>query len=201
MSRVRELFTKLNLHLLALGLVLAVDIFIGVRFALAWRDIRADQSSAFVQQQIHYGQLRAQMQHLNDLPKKVDAAGSDAQKFDDARIAPNYSTMVAQLDGAAEKTNVRLARSAYAQEPAIPGLTAVRIDAGLSGQYTDMMHFINDLERDRDHVFFIIDGVTFTGEQGGVVNLRLRLRTYLRSDANDLPPAPPAAAASGQGAP
>jgi type IV pilus assembly protein PilO len=189
MNRMRDLLTKLNLHLLALGLVLALNIFIGVRFALAWREIRSDQSPAFIEEQIHYGQLRAQMQHLNDLPKKVDEAGDDAQKFYDARIAPNYSTMVAQLDGSAEKTNVRLARSAYAQGLAIPGLTEVRIDAGLSGQYTDMMHFINDLERDRDHVFFLIDGVTFTGEQGGIVNLRLRLRTYLRSSAADLPPA------------
>jgi type IV pilus assembly protein PilO len=184
----RSLFTKLNLHFLVMGVVLAFDIFMGVRFALAWREIRSDQSSAFVAQQIHYGQLRAQMQHLNDLPKKVDIAGDDAQKFYDARIAPNYSTVVAQLDGTMEKTNVRLAHSAYGQQPAIPGLTEVLIDAGLSGQYTDMMHFINDLERDRDHVFFIIDGVTFTGEQGGVVNLRLRLRTYLRSNAPDLPP-------------
>jgi type IV pilus assembly protein PilO len=201
MSRVRDLFTKLNLHLLALGLVLAVDIVIGVRFALAWRDIRADQSSAFVQQQIHYGELRAQMRHLNDLPKKVDVAGEDAQTFYDARIAPNYSTMVAELDGTAEKTNVRLARDAWGQEPAIPGLTEVRIDAGLSGQYTDMMHFINGLERDNDRVFFIIDGLTFTGEQGGVVNLRLRLRTYLRSSATDLPPATDANGAGGQEAP
>ncbi|HEY6444980.1 MAG TPA: hypothetical protein VIY53_00865 [Acidobacteriaceae bacterium] len=183
----RSLFSKLNLHFLVMGLVLAFDIFMGVRFALAWREIRSDQSSAFVAQQIQYGRLRAQMRHLNDLPKKVDTAGQDAQKFYEDRIAPNYSTVVAQLDGTMEKTNVRLAHSAYGQQPAIPGLTEVLIDAGLSGQYTDMMHFINDLERDRDHVFFIIDGVTFTGEQGGVVNLRLRLRTYLRSNAPDLP--------------
>lgn len=189
MSSVRGFFTKLNLHLLVLGLVLAADVYLGVRYGLAWREIRAETSSSYVQEQIRWGELRVQMRHLNDLPQKVDTAGTDAQKFYDARIAPNYSTMVAQLDGAAEKTNVRLARSAYGHEPAIPGLTEVRIDAGLSGQYTDMMHFINDLERDREHVFFIIDGVTFTGEQGGVVNLRLRLRSYLRSDANDLPPA------------
>lgn len=189
MTGARGLFTKLNLHLLILGLVVAGDVYLAVRYVVAWREIRAENSTAYVQEQIRWGELRAQMKHLNDLPQKVDTAGGEAQKFYDARIAPNYSTIAAQLDGTAEKTNVRLARSAYAHEPAIPGLTEVRIDAGLSGQYTDMMHFINDLERDREHVFFTIDGVTFTGEQGGVVNLRLRLRTYLRSDANDLPPA------------
>lgn len=196
----RGFFTKLNMHFLALGLVLAGVIFMGVRFALAWSAIRSEQSSAFTEEEIRYGQLKAQMGRLNGLPEKVQAADQDAHKFYDARIAPNYSTMIGQLDGTAEKDHVRLTRSAYAQAPAIPGLTEVRIDAGLSGQYTDMMHFINDIERDRDHVFFLIDGVTFTGQQGGLVNLRIRLTAFLRSDAADLPQAaavPPAE----QGAP
>ncbi len=51
------------------------------------------------------------------------------------------------------------------------------------------MHFINDIERDKNHVFFIIDGLTFTGQQGGMVNLRLRLSTYLQAGASDRPPA------------
>jgi type IV pilus assembly protein PilO len=59
----------------------------------------------------------------------------------------------------------------------------------LSGQYSDLMHFINGMERDQDHVFFIINGVTLNGQQGGLVNLRLRLTTYIRAGANDLPPA------------
>ncbi|HTW50173.1 MAG TPA: hypothetical protein VMD92_19610 [Acidobacteriaceae bacterium] len=198
MNRAGGLFTKLNLHVAALGLVVALDVFVGVRFALAWRAIRADQSREFVGQQLRYGQLRAQMLHLNGLPQKVDAADGDAQKFYAERIAPNYSTMLAQLMGTAEKDHVQLSRSGYAQEAAIAGLTKVSIEAGLSGQYTDMMHFINDVERDKDHVFFLIDGITLTGEQGGLVNLRLRLETYLRSDATDLPPVTNASAAAGQ---
>jgi len=194
MSGIRSLFTKLNLHFAVLGLIVAVDIFFGVRFALAWRAIRSDQSNTFVQEQIHYGQLQAQMQHLNGLPEKVEQANLDAQKFYDERIAPNYSTLAAQLDGTATKDQVRLTRAAYGEDPAIDGLTEIRIDAGLSGQYTDLMHFINDLERDKDHVFFIIDNVTLTGQQGGLVNLRLRLTTYLRAGAPDLPPATAASA-------
>jgi hypothetical protein len=51
------------------------------------------------------------------------------------------------------------------------------------------MHYINGIERDKDQVFFIIDGVTLTGQQGGLVNLRLRMTTYIRAGATDLPPA------------
>lgn len=183
----RGFFTKLNMHFLALGLVLAGVIFIGVRFALAWSAIRAAESNEFTQEEVRYGVLQGQMKHLNGLPEKVQAADREAQKFYDARVAPNYSTVIAELDGTAEKDHVRLTRSAFAQAPAIPGLTEVRIDAGLSGPYTEMMHFINDIERDHNHVFFLIDGVTFTGQQGGLVNLRMRLTTYLRSNAADMP--------------
>lgn len=182
-----KLFTKLNLHFVLLGAVLALDIFIGVRFALAWRAIRSGQSAAYVQEELRYGQLEAQMQHLHGLPKKVEEADADAQKFYGVRIAPNYSTMLAQLGDIASRDHVRMSRAGYAQAAVIDGLMEVRVDAGLSGQYSDLMHFINDIERDKDHVFFIIDGVTFTGEQGGMVNLRLRLTTYLRADATDLP--------------
>jgi type IV pilus assembly protein PilO len=198
-NSVRKYLTKLNLHLVALGAIVVVDIFLGVRFALAWSAIRSDQSGNFVQEQVRYGQLLAQMKHLNGLPQRVQQANLDAQKFYDARIAPNYSTVVAQLDGTAVKDQVRLTRDEYAQAQAPGGLTEVQIDAGLSGQYTDMMHFINDLERDKDHVFFTIERVAFTGEQGGLVNLRPRLITYLRAGAPDLPPPAPLTAAPPSG--
>jgi type IV pilus assembly protein PilO len=184
------IFTKLNLHFALLGTVLALDIFIGVRFAMAWQAIRSNKSSAFVHEELRYGQLEAQMQHLRDLPGKVTQADTDAHKFYDARIAPTGSTMLTQLMDTAEKNHVQLSRSGYAWSGAIDGLEEGRIDAGLSGQYSDLMHFINDLERDKDHAFFIIDGVTLTGQQGGLLNLRLRLTTYLRANATDLPPEP-----------
>lgn len=183
------IFTKLNLHLFLLAVVVAADVFIGVRYALAWRAIRSGESGSFIQEGLRYKQLEMQMQHLNGLPKKVDAANEDAQKFYDERIPPNWSTVLAQLGEVATKNQVKLSRAAYAENAAIGGLTELHIDAGLSGQYSDLMHFINGIERDKDRVFFIIDGVTLTGQQGGLVNLRLRMTTYIRAGATDLPPA------------
>ena len=53
------------------------------------------------------------------------------------------------------------------------------MDASLSGEYAPLMHFINGLERSK--TFFLITGLTLTGQQGGLVNLRLRLNTYLHA--------------------
>jgi type IV pilus assembly protein PilO len=190
MNRLRSLLTLLNLHIAGVAALLILDIVIGVRLAFAWSAIRSDQSDAFVHEQIHYGQLQAQMMHLQGLPKKVEQSRQDADYFYQQRIAPNYSTVVSELGVLATKDQVRLSRAEYTPTPAIEGLTEVRIDASLSGQYTQLMHFINDLERDKQHVFFTVSGLAFSGQQAGLVNLRLRVNTWLRSDATDLPPAP-----------
>jgi type IV pilus assembly protein PilO len=170
------IFTKLNLHLFLLAVVVAADVFIGVRFALAWRAMRSNQTSSFLQEEARLGQLESQMRHLNDLPKKVAVADEDAQKFYGARISPNGSTILAQLGTIASKNQVKLSRAAYAY------------NAAPAGGMTDLMHFINGIERDQDHVFFIIDRVALTGQQGGLVSLRMQLRTYIRAGATDLPP-------------
>ena len=52
------------------------------------------------------------------------------------------------------------------------------MDAGISGEYPQIMRFVNGLERDQ--TFFVIRTMTLTGQQGGLVNLRLRVSTWLR---------------------
>jgi hypothetical protein len=52
-----------------------------------------------------------------------------------------------------------------------------------------MMHFINSLEHSK--TLFVIRGMGLTGQQGGAVNLRLQLSTWLRpadAAASGLPP-------------
>lgn len=187
--RDRRWFTVLNLHLavsVALGIVVLV---LAIKAGLAVHAAGATNSESYQHELIQYAQMRAQMSHLEGLPQKVNQSHDDAADFYETRISPNYSTIAEELGTAAVKNQIRLSNTRYTPSPAIDGLTEVRIDASLSGDYTPMMHLINDLERDKNHVFFIIDGLTFTGQQGGLVNLRLRLSTYLQAGATDQPPA------------
>jgi len=62
-------------------------------------------------------------------------------------------------------------------------LTAISIDASVSGDYRPIVQFINALERDK--IFFVINGINLTGQQTGQVNLRIRLTTYLRPGNTD----------------
>ena len=187
MNNVRKLFTLLNLHIAGVVLLFGLNLFLLTRLFFAWHAASSDQSADYESEHMTYVQLQTQMAHLQGLPEKVNQAHSDADKFYAKRIAPNYSTMLSELGKLETKNNVRLTRAQYTATPAINGLTELRIDASLSGEYTGLMHFINDTERDKNDVFFTINTLTFSGQQGGLVNLRLRMTTYLQS-SSDLPP-------------
>jgi len=189
MNNLRRFFTVLNFHIAGAVVLAGLVLFLGVKAILAFHAAGAVASQDYQTQQIRAAQLQSQMAHLEGLPQKVDEARDDAEEFFDNRIAPNYSTIAEELGTAFVKNQVRLTRTQYTAKPASDTLTELRIDANLSGDYTALMHFINDLERDKNHVFFIVDGLTFTGQQGGMVNLRLKLTTYLRTNPGDQPPA------------
>jgi hypothetical protein len=80
----------------------------------------------------------------------------------------------------------------YTQGKPGADLTEISLDAGISGAYPDIMRFVNSLER--DPMFFVIRGMHLTGQQGGLVNLRLNVSTWMRpADVpSELPPTPEA---------
>lgn len=189
MKTLRRALTALNIHLAIVAILAVVVLVLAVKAVLAVHAAGAVNSASFQQQRIRSVQLRAELAHIQNLPQKVDQARKAQAQFIQDRIAPNYSTIAQQLGQLAIENQVRLAQAQYSPGLPIDGIVEVRIDAGLSGSYVPMMKFINALERDKDHVFFIIDDIAFTGQQGGLVNLRLRVSTFLQASATDLPPA------------
>jgi hypothetical protein len=99
----------------------------------------------------------------------------------------SYSEIATELGVLKTANKVRLTGVSYTQEAVTDlssgPLTEVRLDARLSGDYRGLVEFLNGLERDR--VFFVVTGVTLTGQEGGRVNLRMKLTTYLRGLSSD----------------
>ena len=177
-----KLVSLLNLHFAGVALLLILNLVLAVRLFLAWSTLRNASADQLQQQQTSYRALQLEMAPLRGLPQKVSLSRNQADDFYKARFPAAYSTISATIDDLATKNGVRKTNLAYTPTPAIPGLVEVRMDASLSGEYAPLMHFINALERSK--TFFFITGLTLTGQQGGQVNLRLRLNTYLH--ANDL---------------
>ncbi len=182
MNQLRKYLTPLSLMAAGVLLLLVFDLALGTKLAIAWHDASSDQSAEYTANMTTYTQLQAQMQHLRGLPTRLNGSKSGAQLFFAARVAANDSTVISELGDLASRNHVNLTRASYTPAPAVQGLVELRVDAAMSGEYTPIMHFINDVERDKTQAFFIIRSVTLTGQQSGTVNLRLRLTTYMRAD-------------------
>ena len=179
MKSLRSLISLLNLHFAGVALLLILNLVLAVRLFLAWSTLHSASADQLSQQQTALRALQLEMSPLKGLPQKVDVSRTQANEFFGARFPAAYSTISATINDVATKNSVHLTNLSYTPARAPEGLVELRLDASLSGEYAPLMHFINGLERSK--TFFLINGLTLTGQQGGLVNLRLRLNTYLHA--------------------
>jgi type IV pilus assembly protein PilO len=109
----------------------------------------------------------------------VKQSREQMNKFYAERIPMNYSRIATRIGELEVNSGVRLTRVLYTQGAPTGDLTEISLDCGVSGEYPQIMRFVNGLERDR--TFFVIKSMTLAGQQGGLVNLRLSVRTWLRA--------------------
>jgi type IV pilus assembly protein PilO len=179
----RTLATLLNLHIAGVVILGLVNLYLLVHMAVAWRAANSDNTQALAEQTIALKTAEIGRRPLEGLDEKLVQATKDADKFSKQRLPFANSEAVGELGALAKKQGVKLTRVQYAYAPVLAGtageLTEAKMDASLSGDYRPLVLFINSLERDK--MFFLINGVTLTGQQSGTVGLRVRLTTYLRS--------------------
>jgi type IV pilus assembly protein PilO len=182
-EKARKLGTLRNLHIAGVVVLGLVNLYLLAHMAFAWRAANSDNAAAIADQTIAMKTAKIARQPLEGLDEKLAQATKDSDKFYKQRLPFAYSDVVGELGALAKKQGVRLIRVQYAYAPVLPGaageLTEARMDASLSGDYRPLVLFVNSLERDK--MFFVITGVTLTGQQSGTVGLRVRLTSYLRS--------------------
>lgn len=183
--------SPLNAHLLGAGLLLLIAVYLLVHCLLLWS--RTGSSADAAVATAHTQQTAAELaaRPLRGVDAKLDAARAGADMFYKQRLPYAYSDVAAELGALAKQHNVRLTRVQYVHAPPANDLTEVRMDAQLTGEYRSLAEFINGLERDRS--FFLITNLGLSGQQSGIVNLRMRITTYLRE------PMPVAATAAAGG--
>lgn len=168
-----------------LGVLAAV---LAVRLGLDWTATDGNSADALAAKQLQLKALEMQTAPLRGLDQRVADARSEMQAFYTKRIPANYSAIATHVGTLEVASGVRLTRMLYLQGAPSGDLTEISLDAGVSGTYPQIMRFVNGLERDPN--FFVIRAMSLTGQQGGMVNLRLKVSTWLR-----------AAAAAGSGLP
>jgi Tfp pilus assembly protein PilO len=191
-----RLTSPLTWHYAAFVVLLAAVIVLSIRFGLDWSATNGSSSDALAAKQVQLKARDLETAPLRGLEKRVEDSRAQMSAFYSKRIPPNYSSIATRIGELALKGPVRLTRVQYTQGAAGSYLTEITMDAGITGDYQQIMRFVNSLERDQS--FFVIRGMALTGQQGGLVNLRLRVSTWLRpADVpSGLAPTPPAGAAA-----
>ncbi len=194
-EKVRTLATLVNLHYAGAGLLILVNLYLLLQLGLAFHATSDSGAEALAQGQIALKTADLQARPLQGLDSKLSLANTEADTFYTRRLPGSYSQVLTELGALTKRQGVKLSRGQYAQAPVLTAtpneLTEMRIDYAMTGDYKQLVHMINALERDR--MFFVIRGVMLTGQQAGAVGLRLGLNTWLRPGAS-LDADPPTAA-------
>jgi len=123
-----------------------------------------------------------QVEPLRGMDKKVVLAQKQLDEFYQQRLTSQDSTISTELGKVAAQSCVKITEVKYkAKDPETVGLRPMEIEASLSGDYLQLVRFINALESDQ--LFFIIDSVELGVEQGGVVKLQMKMQTFLKANA------------------
>jgi hypothetical protein len=186
-----RLTSPLTWHYAGFGVLLVLVIVLGIRFGLDWAATNGSSTNALAGKQLELKALDIETAPLRGLDKRVAESSAQIKAFYAKRIPPNYSSILLRIGELEVKSEARLSRVQYTQGPPGSDLTEITMDAGITGSYPQIMHFVNSMERDPN--FFVIRAMSLTGQSGGLVNLRLRVSTWLRPEdaaASGLPPTP-----------
>ena len=176
---------KIALASLALVDVLAMGVFFSPLVGSeASRREQLDQAWRDLQQKTR------EVEPLRGLDKKIPIARKQIEEFYAQRLPSQDSAISAGLGKVAAQSGVTIGSIKYSMKDEdrdsnrnlqTAGVRRVEIAADLSGDYLQLVRFINGLERDQ--LFFLVDSVALGGEQHGVVRLQLKLETYLKTGA------------------
>jgi Tfp pilus assembly protein PilO len=173
--------TRQKVQIALVGLVVVDVIVVGLLFSPLVGSAKARNEQ---QQQLRMELIQKdrQVKPLGGLDKKIITAQHQIDGFYKDRLPAQDSAISESLGKLASQSGVKIGTVKYSQKDAeVTDLRRVLIDADLSGDYLQLVRFINGLERSQ--VFFLVDSVDLGGEQGGVVKLQMKLETYLRTGA------------------
>jgi len=123
-----------------------------------------------------------EVEPLRGMDKKVVQAKDQINGFYKDRFAAKDSDLANELGKLATQNGIRIQQARYRQEEAeSSGVVPVAIEGSFSGDYLQLVRFINTLERSK--MFFEVDGVDLAGETTGQVKLEIAMHSYLRSGA------------------
>lgn len=170
---------------IALGLLLLLNVTAVYFYFVPPGGSRADLAaeSADLKHGIEAG--RKKNQNLSVVSGKVQLASQQTSAFEESHFLPRrsaYEKVVAEVQRLTKASGIVEKDGTLNEEP-IEGsrdLTLVTVQVNLDGTYSDLMHFLNEL--DRSPSLLILDSLNAAPQANGRLNLSLKFLTILRED-------------------
>jgi Tfp pilus assembly protein PilO len=166
--------------------VLAILGFIcaGLLVYLLWpgSSISAQREQAEALQQ-QYKALSHEVEPLNGIEGKLMQTRADIKNFYKDTVPSRASEISLRLEkisqgAGVQNQGIRYSNKTTPDKNDLPGFQRLDIDTSVSGEYPKLAHFINAIEQDK--VMFVIDQVTLSSQQNGMVTLQIKLHTFLK---------------------
>lgn len=118
---------------------------------------------------------------MRDLRGKLQTSAQTEMAFSRENFLPRrtaFSGMLANLEALATQDSLRPSDASYRLEElgGAPGWVSVGVNLTVEGNYTDLVRFINHLEK--SELFWIIEGMNVSAGQSRGLRLGLQMRTY-----------------------
>src|SRR5664279_2288091 len=161
---------------IAIGAMLAADV---IAAAVLFSPLVGSAESRTLQ----INELRAQLTKKNrdvaplrGMDKKIVTAKGQITGFYKDRFASSDSDLTNELGKLAAANGIRIQQASYKQEDAeTSGIIPVGIQGSFSGDYLQLVRFINTLERSK--MFFTVDSVDLANEGAGPVRLEISMHS------------------------
>jgi hypothetical protein len=167
---------------IAIGTMLAADV---VAMAVLFSPLVGSADSRLLQLNLLRAELTKKtraVEPLQGIDRKIVLAKDQIAGFYRDRFAAKDSDLTNELGKLASDNGVRIQQAKYKQEDAeSSGVIPVEIEGSFSGDYLQLVRFINALERSK--LFLAVDSVGLAGESAGPVRLEITMHSYLRSGA------------------
>ncbi len=131
--------------------------------------------------------LSQQVAPLKDIDKQLAQTRVDVKNFYQQKVPSEFSQISQHLIKLMNDTGVTTAsgvhyvqenRSTRNEKNDLPDVQRIDIDTTVTGEYAKVAKFINAMEQDK--FVFIIDQISLTSQESGVISLQIKFETFLK---------------------
>jgi len=184
----RNFKRKKNIILGALVVLLAADAVMAVysiRMASSAMSPQAEIATRTMQLKL----LAADVKRARDIQQAMPKTKADCERFENSLppSATGYSVVSAELEEIGHAAGLKIdALSFHPKELPGRGMTAITLDAAVSGDYKSVVRFLNGIQRSQNH--YVVDDLSLANERAGQaavagVRVNLHLRSYFKAAA------------------